>query len=416
MPYFAYSARTKSGEKQSGKLEAPDRAVAVRRLEQSGLIPISIKESAGITIKEPEKKKGKGFRFESGFSFKPRMKSREVLQFTMELSDLLASGMKLGNALHTLSGRESGKAQDAIIAALRNEIVQGTALSDALKMFPETFTPLYINMVKAGEAGGALSETLESLRDHYERSEEAKSKVVTALVYPAFVLAIGFLSILFITLFIIPTFSKTFEELGAALPAPTELLIRTSRFLLGYGWLLALFIAGGIILFRRFIRTPKGRFWWHGHLLHMPVIRNLVEAAAFSNFSRTLATLINNGVPILRALTIVENTVSNAVIAKEISSARERVTDGASISGPLAAGEIFPRVLTDMLAVGEKSGDLAGSLKHITRRYEQQLNQSVKIFTNILEPLMIVLMALIIGFIAISMLLPVFNLTSSLQA
>jgi type II secretory pathway component PulF len=215
--------------------------------------------------------------------------------------------------------------------------------------------------------------------------------------------------------FVIPKFSQVFAELGATLPLPTRMLIGMSSFLLNWGWLVAIVIVIGIILFRRFIKTPRGELWWHGRLLKFPVVHKIITANAFAQFARTLSALLNNGVPVLQALSIVEHTMGNQVIAHEIREARQRVTDGSSISGPLASGQVFPPLLTDMLAVGEESGDMAGALVHIARRYDEELDRSVKVLTTVLEPIMILFIAVGVGFVAISMLMAVFELTSGLN-
>jgi type II secretory pathway component PulF len=183
-----------------------------------------------------------------------------------------------------------------------------------------------------------------------------------------------------------------------------------------YGWLILLVLTGGSIALRRWLRTTAGKLWWHRMQLRLPVIRNITKANAFAHFARTLETLIRNGVPILSALSIVQETLGNQVLANEISAAHDRVTDGSSISGPLAESHVFPEVLTDMLAVGEETGDLTGSLQHIARRYDEQLDQNIKVLTTVLEPILILGVALIVGFVAISMLLAVFDLTSGLSA
>jgi type II secretory pathway component PulF len=220
---------------------------------------------------------------------------------------------------------------------------------------------------------------------------------------------------IFTMTFIVPRFTSILTELGSALPLPTRILVAMSQGLVRFGWALALAIGFGITLFRRYLRTPAGRLRWDAFRLRVPVVRHVLTAHAFAQFARTLGSLLSNGVPILDALRIVEATVGNEVIAREIREARNRVTDGASISGPLAKSRVFPPLLTDMLAVGEQSGDMSGALQHIARRYEADLDRSVKVFTTVLEPLLLLLMAGLIGFVALSMLLPVFNLTSGLN-
>jgi type IV pilus assembly protein PilC len=417
MAYYEYIARSKSGEKQSGRLEASDRNFALVRLEQMGLFPVSIKEATGLKVrKERETRSLKGLNFKLHMPQRNhRLPMRHLLLLSRELSDLLSSGMKLGSALHTLSKRDSGPDQNAIVRHLRDEVVQGVALSDALLAFPETFPPLYQNMITAGETIGALPDTLNSICDHFERVQEAKEKVMMTLLYPGIVLTVSLITLVVMSVAVIPKFSQVFADLGSTLPAPTQMLIDGSEFM-KHNWLIMLLLLGGIgYAIRKAIRTEKGRYWWHKNQLKLPILKGVTTANAYATFARTLETLIRHDVPILQALSIVENTMTNVVIAGALREARKRVTDGSSVSGPLAAAKVFPQTLTDMLAVGEESGDLSGALKHISRRYENELDRNVKIFTTVLEPLMILFVAILIGFVAISLMLPIFDISSGLQ-
>jgi len=414
MPAFKYIARGADGKRVDGTLEAADRRAALQLLQQAGKTPLSLDQTTAKAAKPSPGPEGKRFRFETGFGKKTKMGARDMLLFSREMADLLSSGMTLGRGLHTLARRtgESGQAQ--IVRRLRDEVIQGSSLSEALRIYPETFPRLYVSMVRAGEASGALAEALEGLCKHYERVQEARSKVITAMIYPAIVLGIGLLSVTGLMIFIVPRFSPIFDELGGTLPLPTRMLIGISDGLIRYGGVIAILLTAGALLLRQWIKKPAGRLWWHTRQLRWPVIRRIIKASAFAHFARTLETLIRNGVPILKALSIAEETVGNDVIAAEIASARTRVTDGSSIAGPLAEGKVFPEMLTDMLSVGEETGDLPGALQHIARRYDTELDFSIKVMTTVLEPVLILGIAIIIGFVAISMLMAVFNLTSGL--
>jgi type II secretory pathway component PulF len=411
MPTFKYIARGADGKRVDGTLDAADRRAALQMLQQAGRTPLSIDQTASKTRATSVKKR---FKFETGFGRKTKMGTRDTLLFTREMADLLSSGMTLGRALHTLAQRTGESVQSQIVRRLRDEVVQGSSLSDALKIYPETFPQLYISMVRAGEASGALADSLEGLCSHYERVQEARGKVITAMIYPAIVLGVGLISLIGLMVFIVPRFASIFDELGGTLPLPTRILMGISNGMIHYGWLILLVLAGGGTAFHRWLRTPSGTLWWNDRQLNLPIIRKITTANAFGHFARTLETLIRNGVPILKALVIVEETVGNTVIAQEIAAARDRVTDGSSVSGPLAAGKVFPPLLTDMLAVGEETGDLPGALKHIARRYDAELDQSIKVLTTVLEPVLILGVAVIVGFVAISMLTAVFDLTSGL--
>lgn len=442
MAQFQYIAKSRTGERQAGVLEAPDKRALLAQLGRMGLVPISVTDQPGrgapAPAPEPPKAAApppakpaapppvrsaaglksaarKWFRFEKSFRGRARMGMGELLLFTSELSDLLASGMTLGAALHALALRQTGKAQDEIVTDLRDNIVSGASLSGALAHWPDSFPTLYVSLVKAGEASGQLPGVLERLVKHYERVLAAREKVGMAMVYPLIVTLVGFGAMLFMMIFVIPRFSAMFEELGGTLPLPTRILIGMSAGLLKYGWALAigLFFIG--LAVRRSLKTPAGIDWKDRALLRMPVAGNIVRANAFANFAHTLGTLLANGVQVLQALAIAEHTVGNSIIAKAIRAAKDRVTDGSSISRPLSQDGVFPRLLTDMLAVGEESGDMSGALDHIGRRYDNELDRAVKIFTTILEPVMMLLIAVGVGFVAVSMLMAVFELTSGLN-
>ena len=410
MPTFVYSARNRAGEKLDGEVDANDRRAAMLKLEGMGLMPVSVEERKAAAAAA----KGKA-RFTLWHGRQGRMGMRDVLLFTSELSDLIASGMTLGKALNSLAGRNTGRADDEIIASLRDEIIRGTSLSDALAMHPDSFSRLYVNMIKAGEASGALHEVLGRLVEHFERMQELKEKVIMALTYPIIVITMGVLVLAFSMIYVIPKFELIFEQMDQALPLPTRILMGLSYFTVRYGVFVLAGIGAALFAGHRWVQTEKGRLVWHGMVLKMPLVKRIVASGIYANFARTLGTLLANGVPVLQALAVVEQTVGNAVIARELRNARERVTDGTTISGPLAAGGIFPQVMTDMLAIGEQTGDMPGSLRHIAKRCEGELDRSIKVLTTALEPILIIGIAFMVGFVALSILLAVFNLTSGLN-
>ena len=409
---YSYIALDKKGAKQSGTINAIDELSATNQIEKLGLIPISITDQSKNRSNEKIKKK---INFELGFKTKPKMKLSDLLLFSRELSDLVASGMTIGKALHTLSNRKEKNHIQSIVIKLRDEIVQGSSLSNALELFPETFSTLYRNLVKAGEESGNLSLALENICIHYERVYEAKGKVISALVYPSIVLIVGGIAVIGLMIFIVPKFAGTFEEMGATLPKPTLALMNFSTFIVNQGLLLIIILISLFFFVNRWIKTTSGKKLWHEMQLKIPIAGSIIKTNAFSHFSRTLGTLLENGVSILQALKIVQKTINNIVISSEIELARIKVKDGTSISRPLSKSKIFPSLLIDMISVGEETGDMPGALKHITRRYDNELDRLVKTCTTILEPLLIVIVALIVGSIAVCLLLPVLTLTDSLS-
>lgn len=410
MARYHYKALTRDGGRAEGEVEAADRIGAVAAIERLGQTPVVV-EPAGVSGKGAAKG-----RMRLTFSRRQRMRSRDVLLFSTELADLLAAGMTLGSALNCLGERaDKGDATSMVACDLRDRIIRGVSLSDALAAHPDSFPALYVNMIRAGEAGGVVEDVLRGLVEHYERFQDLRERVTMALVYPCIVLLLGLATLVFSMVYVIPQFQDIFDRMGSTLPLPTRILIDTSAWMQRFGGFLTLGVLLLAYLVKRMINTPSGRRRWDGLKLSLPLVRGIVASGSFAGLARTLQTLLANGVPVLQALRVTEQTVGNSVIGEELRRARERVTDGTTISGPLAAGRVFPSLMTDMLAIGERTGDMAGALGHIGRRYENDLNRHIKIFTTALEPILIVLVAVIVGFVAVSVLMAVFRITSGLD-
>lgn len=350
-----------------------------------------------------------------GAKQKTDMKRIEVLLFVSELADLLEAGMTLGQALQALANQgEEMSAQRYVCQDLCDRIVRGENFSDACAHHPNTFPPLFSNMLRAGEASGAMVEVLRRLGDHYERDDNMRGKIKSALTYPVIVLVFGVLAVIGALVWIIPQFQKVFDSMGASLPLPTQILIGMSNGLIHYGWLMAIVVALAVIWFRKWKKTEDGVRKVDGWKLKMPLISGIVATGAYSSLAYTMKTLLSNGVNVLQALKICEETCGNAVIADALKMARQRVTDGTTISGPLASSGVFPRMMTDMLAVGEQAGDMVASLEHIGKRYQKDMDRHITAFTNALEPILIVAIAGVVGFVAIAILMAVFKVSSSL--
>lgn len=410
MPEYNYKAVAKDGRVVEGSISASDRTSAFAAVRKAGHRPISVSPAAS----------GAGassfWNLKIGSGRKKRMKPVEVLLFTSELADLIEAGMTLGQALGALASQGGEDSPQHFIARdLCDRIVRGESFSEALGHHSETFPPLYANMVRAGEASGALVEVLHRLAEHYERNDSMRSKIKSAMSYPIFVLIFGVGAVVFMLTWLVPKFERVFKALGASLPLPTKLLLGASRFMIAN----SLYIAAGAIALFLFVRwwkkTPSGRKRIDGWKLKAPLIKGIAACGAYSTLAYTLKTLLANGVNILQALKIAEDTSDNAVIAEALANARKRVTDGTSISGPLAASGAFPRMMTDMLGVGEQAGDMVSSLDHIGRRYEKDMERHIAAFTSALEPIIIVVLALIVGFVAIAILSAVFSMSSAIK-
>ena len=346
---------------------------------------------------------------------KTDMKRVEVLLFVSELADLLEAGMTLGQALQALASQgDEMSAQRFVCQDLCDRIVRGESFSDACAHHPKTFPPLFSNMLRAGEASGAMVEVLRRLGEHYERDDNMRGKIKSALTYPVIVLVFGIAAVIGAQVWIIPKFQKVFDSMGASLPLPTLILIGMSQALIEYGWLMAIGVALAVIWFRKWRTTQSGMRRIDTWKLKAPLIKGIVASGAYSSLAYTLKTLLTNGVNVLQALKICEETCGNAVIGDALKTARQRVTDGTTISGPLASSGVFPRMMTDMLAIGEQAGDMASSLEHIGRRYQKDMDRNIAAFTNALEPILIVAIAGVVGFVAIAILMAVFKVSSSL--
>ena len=348
----------------------------------------------------------------------PAMKEADVLLFTGELADLLEAGMTLGEALGCLANQgEEDSAQRAVCKDLTSRIVNGESFSDAVAHHPKTFQPLYANMIRAGETSGAMVDVLRRLVEHYERSDSMRAKIKGALRYPCFVLGFGVVAVIITMKVIIPKFQKVFDQLGGQLPGATRALMDITDFVNSWkGAALGVVIVFAAVWLVKWMKTPEGLRRIDTWKLKMPLVKGIVACGAYSTLAYTLKTLLTNGVNVLNALKIAEDTCENAVIADALHTARKRVTDGTSISGPLAASGVFPRLMTDMLAIGERAGDMASSLGHIGTRYQKEMDANIKTFTEMLPMVLLFLLAGVIGFIIFAIFSAVFAVSNSLGA
>lgn len=412
MANFGYTALTKQKTKTTGTLEAADKRAALASLRSQGLTPLSVNELAAA--KASAKKASGGSFLTLTKAPAKKMKPAEVLLFTSELADLIEAGMTLGAALNSLANQ--GEPTDGICVIssdLRDRIMRGEAFSDAVDAHPKTFPSIYGNMIRAGEASGAMVEVLHRLTEHYERSQSMKSKVISALTYPCIVLGIGVIAVIFAMVKIVPQFTDLFKSMGQELPVPTKILMNMSEGLIKYGLFIALGIVAVVLAIRKW-KNGSGRLTWDSWKLRIPLVKGLIASSAYASLAYTMQTLLSNGVNVLNALRISEETSGNAVIGAELRKARERVTDGTTISGPLAQSGVFPRMMTDMMALGEQTGNLPAALGHIGKRYEAELNRNIKVFTTALEPILILFVAVVVGFVAIAILSAVFSATSAM--
>ena len=394
MPIFAYRSTTMDGIIADGVIEAADEKAAVERLKNSGVIPLEVKAST-----------------QNGFSLNINFRTRKVdlVSLTNELASLLSAGLPLDRGLHILSEISEQPKSKEIIQSLLKSIREGMSFSEALSKHPNIFPRLYVNMIRAGEAGGILDTVLGRLSEFLESSKELKDHVVSAMIYPLILMITGGVSIIILFTFVLPRFSTIFAELGSSLPFSTQMLMAGSEMLKSYGWIILIGVIAAWFALRNYTTTEKGRYQWDG--LKLRLLKDVITKLETARFCRTLGTLLAGGVPMLQALNNSRDVIGNRVIAAALETVSKGAKEGRGITEPLACGGIFPPLAISMIKVGEETGTLDQMLIRVAVIYEKSLNQAVKRFMSILEPVMILVMGLIIGFIVISMLLAIFSIS-----
>jgi type II secretory pathway component PulF len=341
----------------------------------------------------------------------------ELATYAQQLTNLLRAGMPLTLALNSMANLGSKGIPPAVSLQLKQDVMEGKSLSEAMARQPRVFSDLFVNMVRAGEQSGALQEVLERLAQHYARFAEVRQKFISAMIYPAVVCAVGVVIVIFFMSVMLPKFLTIFEGMpGVELPAATKLLVALSHFFSRYWWTLPLAALGAWGLFQRYKATPAGARNLDRLLMRAPVLGRVVQLTLFSQFARTLSTLLQNGVPVLTALRITEQVITNRVLREAIAATREAVTDGKSLAQPLARSQVFPQLMIDLVRIGEETGDVAGALRNVAETYENDLTVALRVMTNLIEPAMIIVMALGVGFLLFSVLSAMFRITSNLGA
>lgn len=428
MPQFQYKARRRTGGLVEGTLEVADRSAAVAQLEKLGLFPLAVNSARGSAPKPGAAAAGSTESGKARFSAllpaslkaqlqrRRRPKLQELATFTQQLANLLHAGMPLTMALQSMSSLSSKGIPSEVARQLKQDVTEGRSLSDAMGRQSGVFPPLVVNMVRAGEKSGALEEVLRRQASHFERFADVQAKFKSAMIYPVIVLLVGVGLVIFFMTALLPKFMNLFESIqGFELPAMTRILINTSRFLTHWWWLLLLVGLGIGLIFVRYRATKSGRRAIDRLKLNLPIFGKVVRLNLFGQFARTLGTLLRNGVPVLEALRITEQVLPNVVVGEAISQTREAVTDGKTLAQPLAKSGIFPQLMIDLLRIGEETGDIPGSLENVADTYERELTLGLRAMTNLIEPVMIVGIAVIVGFLLMSVMSAMFAITQNLQ-
>lgn len=399
---YTYRVRDKSGRIVSGELEGASVTLVAKALRDRGMVPLQVQEKQSSMLQTEIKIPG----------FSNRVKPKEIVIFSRQFATMVNSGLSLVRALTVLEEQTASDALRDVLGTVRTDVERGTSLSAAMDRHPKIFTDLYVSMIRAGEIGGVLDETLLRLADILEAQLKLRSKIRSAMAYPA---VIGMLIVAVTTamiVFVVPVFTNLYAELGdgASLPLPTQMLVGLSTVIKGYWWLLIILIGSSIWGFSRWISTDGGRLIWDTIKLKLPVFGNLAQKTALSRFSRTLAVLSRTGVPILQALDIVADTSGNRLVAKALDEVKDSVRSGESLAAPLSRHSVFPPMVVQMMTVGEETGELDGMLAKVADFYEGEVEDTVNALTSLIEPLLIVVMGVTVGGILISLYLPIFNI------
>jgi len=398
MATFVYKVRDHTGKTLTGNMDAKNKEAIISELRKKKYFITSIEQKKGIAS------------FSMEITLFQRVNIKDLTIFYRQFATMVNAGLTLVNCLDILAKQVENKLLAKIIAEVKNDIEAGSTLADGFKKYPKVFSDLYVSMIKAGEIGGVLDEVLNRVADLIEKEYALRQKIKSAMTYPSFVLFAAIGMTVFMLTFILPQFVGVFQGFGAELPALTMLLINFTELFNKYWYIFLMVTAGLAFAFLAYIKTPKGRMNFDKFQLKAPIFGPMLRKTAIARFTRTLGTLIKSGVPILDALQVSADSVGNSVVALAIINSRTKIKEGQSISAPLAESKIFPPMVTQMILVGEESGELEQMLVNIANFYDQEVERAVEKLTSVIEPVMMALISGIIGTMVIAMYLPIFNM------
>src|SRR5437899_6085042 len=410
MPQFAYRARDAQGSLVEGVLDCADRAVAIRQIELQKRVPVRI----DLVGRETKAAQGHSARAAAPTQIL-KIPHGQLLVFTEQLAHLPQAGMTLDEGLSILEKRLKQTRVQQMTHALHQALVDGRSFSQALSELPRIFPPLYVNLVAAGEASGALPQILLRLVKHLMQAKELRDRVQQALIYPAFLALAGAALITIFITFMVPQLTGFMAQTGGALPLPTRILLQIHHVITGYWWVGVLVGIGAVVGFRALVRTDEGRIGWDRFRLIIPGYGRVIRHRYYAQFPRTLGTLMENGIPLLRPLDLVTEIAANRFLEEKLKEVRRAVIDGATLSAALQEQKLFPDLLTDMMAVGEQTGHFAEAMQSIADVYERELDRTVAVISQLIPPVIIVVIAVLVGFVVFSILSAVFEMTHSLQ-
>ncbi len=408
MPVYEYTALNKSGKSVNGIIDADSLLAARQKLRGSGIFPVDVKETSS---KPKDIRSGPV----SVSGILKRIKPAEISIATRQLSILLSAGVPLVGSLDALLSQLTNPLVKKIMAQVKESVNEGNSLAFALSQHPKAFSNVYVNMVRAGEASGSLDVVLDRLADLGEHQQALRGRLKAALTYPIFMSIIGTLVLFFLITFIVPNITQIFTEMQQALPVPTIVLINVSNFLKSFWWLILLGLSMILLIIRQLKKTPRGHYVWDEAKLRIPIMGPINRKIAVARFGRTLGSLLQAGVPLISALQIVRNIVNNVILADVIDNAVEEIQAGKGLASPLAQSRWFPSIVVQMIFVGEQSGELETMLGKIADTYERDVESQIMAMTSMLEPVMILFMGVVILFIVVSILLPIFEMNQMIR-
>ncbi len=403
MPVYEYTALDIKGKAITGIIDSDSPFSARQNLRSSKIFPVSLKE-----VHDASKKKEP--LFSSIIHPFTRVKPSEISMMTRQLSTLISAGFQLVTAINTLIPQTKSYAFKKILARIKDSIVEGNSFANALSQYPGIFSSLYVNMVHSGESSGSLEIVLERLADITEKQQALSNRIRSSLTYPVFMTFIGAVVLFLLLTFIVPSITSIFTDMNQVLPAPTRFLITISDIFKSYWWIFFIVIIGSLIIFRRLKKTATGLYFLDKTILYLPVIGLLAKKLAVARFSRTLGSLLENGVSMLSALEIVKNIVGNVLISNTIDTAAKEVGKGHGLGAALSESSLFPNLSIQMIQVGEQSGELESMLAKVADIFENEVESSIMSMTSLIEPIMILIMGVIVGFIVLSICLPIFEM------
>lgn len=402
MPIFEYHGVDTGGKDVRGIIDADTPRLARTKLKKSGVFPTEVQE----TVTER-----RGSRRDLSLTYLiRRVRIQDIAVMTRQLATLIGAGLSMVPALSSLTNQIENPNLKKVVSQIRERVKEGSSLSDAMRGFPKVFSNLYVNMVAAGESSGALDIVLLRLADFTENQVKLRNQVMAALIYPILMVFLASAAVTFLMVKVVPKILELFEDWGRALPLPTVILLEITNFLKSYGWAVLLGLVVVFVAMVFYFKTERGRFLFDRLILRVPIFGRLTRIIATTRFSRTLGTLLASGIPLIRAMNIVKNIVNNRVIAEAIENSQESIVEGQSIAAPLARSGVFPPMVTDMIAIGENSGQLEHMFLKVSDAYDNQIETTVSGLTSILEPFLIVIMGGIVLFIVLAVLLPIFEM------